>query len=98
MQISIEQHATVISGLGTELGIHRDLLVESQAALGQAQEDFNEVEANFRSVSSQLTDQALGYERMLERIRQVATGEFPPCTRAGEPEWSVALAEVEVLL
>jgi RNA polymerase-binding transcription factor DksA len=97
MQVTIEQHDAVLNGLATELAIRQEQLSHMQEELKLAREDFNEVEEDRNLLSKQLTNQATSYQRMLERIRQVAVGDYPPCTQAGEPEWSVALTEVEVL-
>jgi hypothetical protein len=97
MQISIEQHETVMKGLVAEMNIQHDLLVEAKADVEILRSDVSGLKKDRNLLTEQLTSKSLEYERMLERIRQVATGEFPPCTRAGASEWSVALAEVEVL-
>ena len=97
MQIGIEQHDAVMKGLMTEMCIQHDLLVESQADVEILRSNITAAEADRNLLSKQLTDQGLEYERMLERIRQVATGEYPPCTGVMEPEWSQALAAVEIL-
>jgi septal ring factor EnvC (AmiA/AmiB activator) len=97
MQISIEQHDAVMRGLVTEMDIQQDLLVESQADVEILRSDITAAEADRNLLSKQRTTQAGEYQRMLERIRQVATGEYPPCTGVMEPEWSQALAAVEIL-
>lgn len=97
MQISIENHDAVTTGLATELGLVREQLEAAKADLEAARGVIDSTDKAGAAIGDLLVSEKENCARKLDRIRMVALGHLQEITPSDEPEWTTALAHVENL-
>jgi hypothetical protein len=98
MQITIEEHNAVMTGLATELVVRDRHTQDVEANLEEARKLIHAMDATGKQMGEELISLQENYDAKLDRIRQVANGMLAGLvTPSDEPEWSTALVAVESL-